>query len=184
MGSIEFYMFEDELWCMSPNGNQKVSENDTELIKTILERVRECYPKAYEALQKNYEKSSSNVPYYQFLMANRFCRCNFGELDSSKKDIDNKGIFNFERVKCPLRGECKHEGVICCPKFNSKLSEAEMRVMKLIYEEYGVDDVADALYLSPNTVKNHIKSVYTKLGIHKNSEFINYANKNNLFKEQ
>jgi len=30
-------------------------------------------------------------------------------------------------------------------------------------------------------VKNHIKSVYRKLGIHEKSEFIRYANKNNLF---
>lgn len=183
MAGVEFYMFEDELWCMSANGNEKVTEDKTDLIKLILDRVRECYPDAYKALEENYSKSSANIPYYQYLIANRFCRCNFGELDSSKKDIDQKGMFNFERVKCPLRGECRFEGVICCPKFNSKLSDAELRVMKLIYEDYGVDDVAQTLYISPNTVKNHIKSVYAKLGIHKNSEFINYANKNQLFKD-
>ena len=45
------------------------------------------------------------------------------------------------------------------------------------------DEIADRLYLSPHTVKNHIKSVYIKLNIHEKSEFIQYAHKNNLFKD-
>ena len=64
-------------------------------------------------------------------MVRRFCKCNFGELDNTSRDIDKKGGFNFERVKCPMRGECKYEGIICNPQFNSRISDAEMRVMRL-----------------------------------------------------
>lgn len=95
--------------------------------------------------------------------------------------MDSTGKFNFEKVECPLRGECRFEGVICSPRFNTKLSDAELRVMKLIYQGASKDDVAEQLYISPNTVKNHIKSVYLKLGIHEKSEFFRYAEKNNLF---
>ena len=58
-----------------------------------------------------------------------------------------------------------------------------MRVMKLVYDGKSNDDIADSLYLSPHTVKNHIKSVYRKLCIHEKSEFIRYAHNNNLFND-
>jgi len=181
MTELEFYIFEDELWCMYPNKkNERVTEDKTELIKWMIARIRECYPEAYKALSECYKKSAYNVPYFQFLIVNRFCRCNFGGIDNVK-DVDSGGHFNFEHVSCPLRGECKYECGICGPKFNSKLSGSELRVMKLMYEGHNVENVADLLYLSPNTIKNHIKSVYLKLGIHEKAEFIDYAHRNNLF---
>lgn len=184
MKDLEFYMFEDELWCLSPDGSNKpVTDKDIVLIKSILDRIRECYPDAYNALMECYQKSSQNIPYFQYLMVRRFCKCNFGELDNTSRDIDKKGGFNFERVKCPMYGECKYEGVICGPKFYSSISDAEMRVMKMVYEGANNEEIAEKLYLSPHTVKNHIKSVYIKLGIHEKSEFIQYAHKNNLFKD-
>lgn len=183
MNEIEFYIYDDQLWCMYPNGkNEQVTEKNNELVKSTLDRIKNFYPEAYADLEKWYKKSSANVPYFQFLMVNRFCKCNFGNLDTDKKDIDVKGKFNFERVNCPLRGECIHENIVCCPKFNSKLSEAELRVMKLIYEGLSIEETSERLYLSPFTVKNHIKSVYLKLNIHEKSEFFQYANDNNLFK--
>lgn len=184
MSDLEFYIFEDELWCMFPDGSNKpITDKETVLVKDILERIRECYPEAYKALMECYSRSSQNIPYFQFLMVNRFCKCNFGELDNTSRDIDKKGGFNFERVRCPMRGECRYEGVICCPQFNCCISDAEMRVMQLVYEGFNNEDIAERLYLSPHTVKNHIKSVYLKLDIHEKSEFIQYAHKNNLFKE-
>lgn len=182
MGGLEFYIFEGELWVKSDDGkNQVVDESQTELIKSVLEEIRECYPAAYKALTKEYQKSALNVPYYQFLIVRRFCKCNFGKLDWTKPDVDKDGRFNFEKVECPLRGECKYEGVVCTPKFNSKLSEAELRVMKLVYHGVSKEEIAEQLYISPNTVKNHIKSVYLKLGIHEKAEFIRYVNNHNLF---
>lgn len=184
MENLEFYILEDELWYISPDGrNEQVTEHNTQLVSSILSKIRELYPDAYKDLSKWYQKSAANVPYYQFLMVNRFCRCNFGKLDNTKKDVGRSGVFNFERVDCPLRGECPHENIVCNPRFNSRLSDAELRVMKLVYEGNVNDDIADVLYLSPYTVKNHIKSVYAKLGIHDKSEFIRYANSNNLFNE-
>lgn len=179
---IEFYQYNDELWFKEENGRHKVlSEDDTEVIQNLLEDIRERYPSAYQALESEYQRSAPNPRYYQYLIVRRFCKCNFGRLDTMKLDIDNLGKFNFEKVECPLRGECKNEGVICCPKFNNKLSEAELRVMKLVYEGESKEDIAMRLYLSPHTVKNHIKSVYLKLGIHDQREFMKYANDNNMF---
>ena len=179
---LEFYLYNDELWLKDENGRHQVlSENDTDIIQRLLEAIRERYPQAYHALEDEYQRSSLNPRYYQFLIVRRFCKCNFGKLDTTRLDIDNLEKFNFEKVECPLRGECKNEGIICNPKFNSKLSEAELRVMKLVCEGETKEHIAMRLYISPHTVKNHIKSVYLKLGIHDQIEFAKYANDNNLF---
>lgn len=91
MKDLEFYMFEDELWCLFPDGSNKpVTDKDVVLIKSILDRIRECYPDAYNALMECYQRSSQNIPYFQYLMVRRFCKCNFGELDNTSRDIDKK----------------------------------------------------------------------------------------------
>ena len=174
---------ENELWCIYPDGrNEQITEHDRELISKILTAIREFYPEAYSDLSSWFRKSSANVPYFQFLMVEQFGKCNFGELDTTRKDVDKSGMFNFERVRCPLRGRCQHEGKVCNPKFNSSLSDAELRVMKLVADGIPNDTIAEMLYLSPHTVKNHIKSVYAKLGVHSQAEFLRYANNHNLFK--
>lgn len=182
MEGLEFYIVNHELWCNSEDGRSwVVTENDTDFVQEMLERIREQYPEAYKALSKEYQKSSVNPQYFRFLIVRRFCKCNFGKLDTTKLDIEKTGKFNFEKVDCPLRGECKFEGVVCFPKFNSSLSEAELRVMRLVYDGLNNEEIAEQIFISPHTVKNHIKSVYCKLGIHEKSEFIHYANKHNLF---
>lgn len=184
MKDLEFYIYEDELWCMSSDGkNEQVTEQNVELVKDMLYKIREFHPEAYNDLAKWFQKSAYNVPYFQFLIVDQFCRCNFGKLDNTTKDVDSKGYFNFERVDCPMRGKCPHENKVCNPKFNSRISEAEMRVMKMVYDGCSNEKISDKLYLSPHTVKNHIKSVYIKLGIHEKAEFIQYAHRNNLFKD-
>ncbi len=186
MAGLEFYMFEQELWCKRSDGtNEIVDETKTDLVQYILGIVRECYPEAYKALEEHYQKSSVNIRYYQYLMARRFVKCNFSKLDTTSldiEDVEENGIFNFEKVECPMRGECPYEGVICGPKFNSKLSPAELRVMKLFYKGDSKDDISRSLFISPGVVKLHIKNAYRKLGVHEKSEFIRYAQEHNLFK--
>lgn len=180
--AIEFYIFNDELWSIKDDGtNQVLTENDTETIQMLIAIIRERYPNAYMALSKEYQRSALNVPYYQFLIVRRFCKCNFGKLDVTKYDIDNIGRFNFEKIECPLRGECKYEGIICCPKFNAKLSSAEERVMKFLYQGFSKEEIGEKLFLSINTVKQHVRSAYCKLGVHDKGEFVKLAKDNNLF---
>ena len=185
MAGLEFYMIEEELWCRTDDGrNFLFDESCVELVSYILNNVRARYPKAYKAMEEYYKKSSLNVHYYQFLIASRFCRCNFATLDTTVRDVESisrDGSFHFEKVACPLRGECPFEGVICMPQFDSTLSKAEQRVMKLFYEGRTKEQIGKKLYISPGTVKNHIKSAYLKLGVHSKDEFVKYAYENNLF---
>lgn len=185
MGRIEFYIYEDELWCKTSDGkNYAVDESNTDVVSYILNKVRVCYPKAYAALEKCYSKSSANARYYQYLMARRFCKCNFSPLDPTSYDMDSQSErVNFEKVPCPLRGECSYEGCICSPQFDRNLSKAELRVMRLLYDGMNKEEIGEALYVSPGTVKNQIKSAYLKLGVHSRAEFVKYANDHNMFNQ-
>lgn len=177
---LEFYILNDELWYRSEETTDIVDESKTDIIQFLLTKIRNMYPIAYDTLKWEYRKSAENVPYYQYLIVRRFCKCNFGKLDTTHEDVSN-GSFNFEKVDCPLRGECKFENIICMPKFNSNLSKAEERVMRLFYQGESKENIANKLYLSVETVKNHIKSSYLKLGVHEKAEFVRYANQHNLF---
>lgn len=179
MDVMEFFVSADEVFYQSENGLQQLSEGSP-IVVQIIERIKELYPQAYKALCQCYEKSKLNKSYYSFLIVRRFCKCNFGNLDHTKRDIAG-GIFNIERVSCPLMGECAYEGVICMPKMDSRLSDAEKRVMRLVCEGKSNADISDALYLSPNTVKKHISSAYIKTHSRNRADFVKYAKDNNIF---
>lgn len=177
----EFFTFENEVWYRLPNGtSDRLTECNTEIIAMTLDKIERFYPKAYQALCQEYARCKSNLSFFRFRIVSRFCKCNFGNIDNVP-DIDEFGRFNFECVPCPLRGECKFERVICRPEFDHHISDAEMRVLRLWYHGKRKDDIAEELYLSIHTVNNHIRNAFTRLGIHEKSEFVKYAEVNNLF---
>ena len=121
--------------------------------------------------------------YRDFLAVRRFIKCNFGLYDNMI-DIDENWNFKFEFVGCPLRVECDGFKKICEPKFNSTLSDCQLRVMELCYYGKKDEEIAEALFISSHTVKNHRKNVFRKLSIHSMAEFMRYANEKNLFKSE
>ncbi|MBD1909448.1 response regulator transcription factor [Leptolyngbya sp. FACHB-16] len=46
-----------------------------------------------------------------------------------------------------------------------ELSPRELEVLKLIAEGHSNAEIASILYLSPNTIKTHVRSVLNKLGV-------------------
>ena len=104
-------------------------------------------------------------------------------MDSTYYDIEDERM-NFERVDCPLRLECKYDGVICSPLFKTRLSAQEMKVGGYWYEGLSKEEIAGIMYLSPETVNNHIRNIYYKLGVHEKAEFVKYVNDNKLYDRQ
>ena len=176
---MEMFTNNDEVWYLTSGGVEPLKEGSP-VVDAMDGRIRELYPEASEALDTCYAKSVDNLPYFKFLRVRRFCKCNFGSLDHTKEDVD-AGLFNFERISCPLRGECPYERVICLPKMDTRLSEAERRVMRLVCDGMGNREIADGLYLSPNTVKRHISMAFLKTKTRSRTEFIKYANDNSIF---
>lgn len=182
MKSQEFYTApNNEVMIQDEIGTHQLSSCDSEFIEKMDGMISEFYPEADKALCENYKPSRSNPSYFRFLKVRRFIKCNFGQLDNVM-DIDHMGRMNFEFVSCPMRGECKYDGIICNPKFNSNLSCRELEVMRMSFDGHTDDEISSALFISLNTVNNHRKNSFKKLGLHSMAEFIRYANDRNLFK--
>lgn len=182
MKSIEFYITPtgDVMVSKEKEGAKILSQSNIGLLSKLEETIVEFYPEAYAALCEQYKECAKNPAYYRFLIVRRFIKCNWGEYDNTL-DIDHLGRMNFEFVNCPLRGECKYDQVICCPKFNTKLSQREKQVMELIYDGLSDDEIATMLFISLNTVNNHRKNSFKKVKVHTIGDFIIYAKDNNIF---
>ena len=183
MNGTEFFQFENEIWYKKPDGTtEQLREEGRCVVKWMLDKIENFYPKALLKLKEIEKRSQSNITHYQFKVVDRFCRCNFGSIDNVT-DINSSGQFRLEHVSCPLRGICKEENVICNPEFNSNISDAEMKVLEPLYRGENREYIADILCLSPHTVNNHIRNAFNRIEVHDVAEFIRYASDNKLFKQ-
>ena len=53
------------------------------------------------------------------------------------------------------------------------ITEREVEIIKLIVEGQNNQEIGEKLYISPNTVKNHIYNIYRKIGVKNRYELIN-----------
>lgn len=183
LNNIEFFRFEDTVCYKADDGEiHTLSEESRDIIVLMFEAIESMYVKAYAALKDEYYKRFGwNPKRYQFNVVGRFVRCNFGNIDNVM-DVNSKGCFNFERPECPLRGICKHEGVICAPELNTKLGPCEHEVLELLFRGLNNVEIAERLGKSPDTVHNQIFRGYRKLGINEKAQLIDFAHRNHLFK--
>ncbi|MBV3849537.1 helix-turn-helix transcriptional regulator [Phocaeicola vulgatus] len=182
IANIEFYNTPEGDVMMKELGRPAVvlDENNRPTIECMLSVIRDRYPKAHTRLMQIYSSSTMNRWYYEFRVVHRFIRCNFGEYDQHNLDINRDGLFVFEEVKCPLRGECEHEGVICRPELNTSLTEREMEVFRLIASNYQTDDIAAELHISPCTVNRHRENIKAKIKVRNVGELITYWHQNQM----
>jgi len=62
-----------------------------------------------------------------------------------------------------------------------QLTPTEFRVLRLIGQGKSNDEIADAMFISKNTVRSHIKSIYSKLDTHSRLQLALYAINSALF---
>jgi LuxR family maltose regulon positive regulatory protein len=55
------------------------------------------------------------------------------------------------------------------------LSDSEIRVLRYLPTNLSTPEIANELYVSPNTVKTHIRNLYAKLGTHRRAEAVAQA---------
>lgn len=176
MESIEFFNTPEGVVMFKPiNGPvQELTIENREMVTEMLDLIRTRYPEAFHALSNLYSVNELNRSLYEFNIVSRFCRCNFGEYDAHTPDIDADGFFHFEEVGCPLRGECRLEGVICKPKLDSKLTERELQVVDLIAKGKQAQEIADELFISPKTVCRHRENIKAKLKTRTLPQLVSY----------
>jgi DNA-binding CsgD family transcriptional regulator len=171
--NIEFYTDPyNNVLIADGNGVRTYTFEDHDITAMMFARIEEDYPEAFKALTEFYQRSIPNVPYFRWLVVCRFIRCNFSLYDR-KTDIDACGVFQLEEVQCPLRGECKLDGVVCRAKLNNKLTARQEEVMRHYCEGLTYQEIAERLYISPETVKTIKRDAFRKVGVHDINEFRN-----------
>lgn len=60
------------------------------------------------------------------------------------------------------------------------LTPRESDVLAYLAKGYSTDEIAQALFIAPNTVRNHIQNIFQKLQIHSRAEAVAYAIKYGL----
>ena len=136
--------------------------------------IRDLYPGAFNALSKLYSKSELNHGFFIFKIVHRFIRCNLGENDTLNFDINRVGSINVEEVRCPMRGECLYEGIICKPTLQSKLSDREEKVGRLLATGLSNMEVAEELGISLCTVHRHIANIKARLHFKNTNQIISH----------
>lgn len=178
---MEFYFTpKGEVMITDEQGTRQLKQTDRSFISEMITRMGIFWPEALKDASIEYAEKRFSIPLFEFIIVRRFLKCNFGKFDSTM-DIDQIGNFHFEEIECPLRGECKHEGVICKPKFNSTLSERELDIMRSFYEGMDENRIADKHCVSIETVRTHKRNAFRRISVHSLAEFFQYARKNNLF---
>jgi PAS domain S-box-containing protein len=64
------------------------------------------------------------------------------------------------------------------------LTGREREVLILLSRGFNTQEIAEALSISPNTVRNHIQNILAKLGVHSRPEAIVYAYQNGLIEDE
>ena len=159
MDAIEFYTSPDGFVYFKKQGEEtkRLTKFHTDVIDKILDIIKQRSPESYAALYKMYRHNA-------FRIVERFVRCNFGEHDLLTQDIEND-ILHFEEVRCPLRGICELEGVICKPKSMVNLSKCEREIANLYLEGLTFAQIAKHLNKNAQTVKVQLLRIKKKCGV-------------------
>lgn len=176
LNNVEFYATPDGEVMVKEHhlDARKLKEADRTLVQELLINIRDRHQKAFRCLSELYSSSERNHTHFEYIIIHRFARCNFGEYDQQNYDIDSNGIFQFEEVRCPLRGECIYEGVICKPELNTTLSGREMDVLRLISEGMQANDIAGELNIAVATVNRHRENIKAKINVKTIAQMVNY----------
>jgi len=66
--------------------------------------------------------------------------------------------------------------------YPKKLSRSEYKVLELLVEGQTNVEIASRLYLSPNTVKTHVRDIFNKFGVENRVQAAVFALRNGLVK--
>jgi DNA-binding NarL/FixJ family response regulator len=77
---------------------------------------------------------------------------------------------NFHKQKFSIISNLSLEQIN--KKLVSKISEREFQILEKLINGYANNDIANQLFLSINTIKSHIKSIYLKLDVSNRYELI------------
>ena len=171
MEAVEFFIIGGQT-CIRRGGVSKpLTPSDRDEVEWMLGQIRHLFPEASGRLEEWAGGSKPNSRFFEYRMVDRFIRCNFGEADFLYSDVEN-GMFHFEEVKCPLRGICKDENVVCKPKFRISLPEEEGKAAALYSKGMTAHEIARVMKKSAKTIKNQLDNVRKRLHLDRTRDLI------------
>lgn len=182
MEAIEFRTSPEGIiyYKVTDQDEKKLTKFSRDVVVPVLTMIKERFPACHTRLVEQYgDLPKKSKESREFAMVGRFVRCNLGEHDLLTKDIEYD-IMNFEMVRCPLRGICPDENIICRPKGRAGLSRAESEVARACSTGMRFDEVARALGKNPNTVKAQMLKIRRKLKLDSSRGIIKAAKMFNL----
>lgn len=184
MEAVEFRVSPDgKVYYKQGKAEEKrLTRFSTGICLEMLGIINERFPGAWARLCLLYKpknNSSAAKDVAAFSIIERFIRCNFGEHDLLTPDIE-RDILHFEEVRCPLRGICQDENIICKPQSLYRLTPAEKEVAKLYLRGDTFDMIARELDKSPSTVKQQLWKLKKKLGAKNCREIIRVLRIHNI----
>jgi hypothetical protein len=155
MEGVEFYNINGKTCICRDGVTSELTPKDRDAIEWMLGKITQYFPKAVERLKELASASEPERWYYEFRIVDRFIRCNFGEADFLQPDVE-MDMFHLEEVRCPLRGICKDEHVICKPRISLSLPMEEKRVVLLYAKGLLPSEIAARLGKKEKTCKQQI----------------------------
>lgn len=171
MEEIEFYVLNGDVYYISGGTSHMLSPGCNNIIDFLYDKIIGLFPSAAKRLREIFASSEFNKHIFKYKVVERFIRCNFGEADFKQPDIKT-GVLHFEEVRCPLRGICKDEGVICSPQITAAISRRELEVVTLYCHGFGPAEIAERTNKSLKTVNNQIQKIKNKLKLDKARDII------------
>lgn len=171
--SLEFFVTPDGFVYYKKPGEEsrRLTKFNTDIVDELHDVIKTRFPEGYAALAKLYRRNT-------FKMVERFVRCNFGEHDLLTQDIEHD-ILHFEEVRCPLRGMCEFERIICRPKTMVNLSKCEREIADLYLEGLTFTQIAERLGKNAHTVKVQLMRIKVKCGVSHCRDIIRVLRLNN-----
>ncbi len=106
----------------------------------------------------------------------------FEELVSSISAVMAEGAVVSPKMAAKLfetvRNLLKHRDLVSSRR--PTLTGREIEVLQLVAQGYTSREIGEKLYISENTVKNHVRNILDKLGLHSRNEAVLYALRENL----
>lgn len=171
MEAVEFFIIDGQT-CLRRGGvSRPLTPSDRAEIEFLLGHMESCFPTAVKRLKEWAADSSANRRFFEYRIVDRFIRCNFGEADFLYSDVAD-GMFHFEEVKCPLRGICKDENIICKPKFHIPLPEEEGKAAMLYSRGLTAHEIASVMKKSAKTIKNQLDNARKRLRLNRTRDLI------------
>ena len=79
-------------------------------------------------------------------------------------------------VAASAKRPARESSTVSTPALVDPLTQRELEILRLLPTHLTYQQIADELYVSPNTIKSYIKSIYRKLEADKRSDAVSTAN--------